>query len=98
MVDADAIAVVRTCHLGVAYPDRRAPARDVTNVFASLTDDASHAGVPERLEQLAIEGHAAFERRHHEVEVVNAHRPRLAARRQRHEDARPPLVLGVIGA
>ncbi len=74
VVDADAVAVVLAGDSRLAQADGGAAfAADVDDGLAPLADDVSDTRVPERLEQLAIEGKAPLERRDHEVEVMQSH-------------------------
>jgi hypothetical protein len=58
--------------LRITQADHGAAARDVVDRLSTLADDLADAPVPERLEQLAVEGEAALERGDDEVEVVDA--------------------------
>jgi len=72
VVDAHAVAVVAVGRLGLTHADDGACAGDVPDRLASLALDLAHARVAERIEKLAIEGQAALDRRHDEVEMMDA--------------------------
>lgn len=57
---------------GLTHADDGACAGDVPDRLASLALDLAHARVAERIEKLAIEGQAALDRRHDEVEMMDA--------------------------
>jgi hypothetical protein len=77
MVKPDRVAVVRAFALGLrlANPQRRSDslAVEVPDRLAALAFHVIGLQVPERSQQLPIEGQAALERGHDDVDVVEAH-------------------------
>jgi hypothetical protein len=74
VVEAEAVAVDLAGHSGLAQAERCAGAAEVPDRLPALADHLAGPRVAERLEQLAVEGEAALERRDDQVDVVDAAR------------------------
>src|SRR6266404_3447112 len=81
MVQADAVAIVHALGLRLAQAERHVGAAEVPNRLAALALDLGDPVVAERRQQVAVEGQAALDRGHDEVDVMNASEGRHCAER-----------------
>ena len=72
MVDADAVAVVLSLGLRLPQPERDVRSAEVPDRLATLALDLGDAVVAERRQQVAIERQASLDRRHDEIDVMDA--------------------------